>query len=167
MYMMAASTLFKLGSGNLIARSLGLWFFVQTTNALRPASTAFEHPCRLTCVESATCRLYRNRRRSIARYRCCTKIASLKDLRYCLKQFSSVPDKSDGTTVKSSQTDRTLNTGRCIRSINNDATHRYHQMAGRSGRAGVSRGEDSGRAAQGVDTACGESFLILPVSLRA
>lgn len=39
-------------------------------------------------------------------------------------------------------------------------------MAGRSGRAGVSRGEDGGKAAQGVDTACGESFLILPVSMR-
>lgn len=40
-------------------------------------------------------------------------------------------------------------------------------MAGRSGRAGVSRGEDGGKAAQGIDTACGESFLILPVSKHA
>lgn len=36
-------------------------------------------------------------------------------------------------------------------------------MAGRSGRAGVSRGEEGGKAVQGVDTARGESFLILPV----
>lgn len=41
---------------------------------------------------------------------------------------------------------------------------RYHQMAGRSGRAGVSRGQEGGKTAEGVDTACGESFLIIPVS---
>lgn len=41
--------------------------------------------------------------------------------------------------------------------------NRYHQMAGRSGRAGVSRGEEGGKAAREVDTACGESFLIIPV----
>eukprot|EP00752_Nemacystus_decipiens_P002246 g2129.t1 len=46
-----------------------------------------------------------------------------------------------------------------------DAT-RYHQMAGRSGRAGVSRGEDGDKAAQGVGTACGESFLILPKHVK-
>ncbi|CAM9598989.1 unnamed protein product, partial [Ectocarpus sp. 12 AP-2014] len=43
---------------------------------------------------------------------------------------------------------------------------RYHQMAGRSGRAGVSRGEEGGKAVQGVDTARGESFLILPKNVK-
>ncbi|CAM9118141.1 unnamed protein product, partial [Hapterophycus canaliculatus] len=43
---------------------------------------------------------------------------------------------------------------------------RYHQMAGRSGRAGVSRGEEGGKAAREVDTACGESFLIIPKNVK-
>ncbi|CAM9144280.1 unnamed protein product [Scytosiphon promiscuus] len=43
---------------------------------------------------------------------------------------------------------------------------RYHQMAGRSGRAGVSRGEEGGKAARGVDTASGESFLIIPKNVK-
>ena len=38
-------------------------------------------------------------------------------------------------------------------------------MAGRSGRAGVSRGQEGGKAVKGVDKACGESFLIIPVSV--
>ena len=38
-------------------------------------------------------------------------------------------------------------------------------MAGRSGRAGVSRGQEGGKSTEGVDTACGESFLIIPVSV--
>lgn len=42
---------------------------------------------------------------------------------------------------------------------------RYHQMAGRSGRAGVLRGEEGGKAAAAVDIASGESFLIIPVRL--
>ncbi len=37
-------------------------------------------------------------------------------------------------------------------------------MAGRSGRAGVSRGgEEGAKSVVGADAACGESFLILPV----
>lgn len=40
-------------------------------------------------------------------------------------------------------------------------------MAGRSGRAGVARGESGGSAAEGVNTACGESFLFISVSLRS
>lgn len=47
--------------------------------------------------------------------------------------------------------------------INWVTSHRYHQMAGRSGRAGVCRGNEGGEAAQGIDAAGGESFLILPV----
>lgn len=43
------------------------------------------------------------------------------------------------------------------------STRRYHQMAGRSGRAGVSRGEEGAAAVGSTKTTCGESFLLLGV----
>lgn len=40
---------------------------------------------------------------------------------------------------------------------------RYHQMAGRCGRVGVSRKEESTPSGERVDPGAGESFLIIPV----